>query len=1206
MKKLILTVAAGMYAAIAFANHLVGGDFFYSCTGGNNYHVTLKIFRDCNSQTQYDANAYVYAFDQAGNLITTLGMPLQPSVPVDPPDYPCLEPTGVCVESATYEGDMTLPPIVGGYTLVFQRCCRNVTISNLIIQQGGPSGATPPGSTYTIHIPGSETGITCNNSAHFNSFPPTFVCLNAGISFDHSATDADGDSLAYQLVNPLDGADGCCPVVSPTVTGGGPGCSTTCPTSPPPPPYNSVPWETGYSATNPLNNPSNADNLRIDPVTGLLSGIPNQTGQYVVGVAVKEYRNGVLISTTVRDFQFNVVPCDIPQVNITPLPGTVNTYILNCNDRTVSFSNNITYYNPTPTNIPLNYAWDFGVPGITTDTSSQRNPTYTYPDTGIYRVKIVVFKQKNGEFCYDSTFALVKIYPGLTAMLGVQEHCQDSAITFADLSASPYGVKTNWTWNFGDGAAAYTANPSHIYGSAGNFPVSLTVFNDKGCYGIARDTIRVRAQPVANFIATPLCLTDTSSFQNTSTGNITNYYWDFGNSQQSTLANPSVVYTTPGTKTVTLMVVTDEGCRDTVRQQLVVHPLPAVTTSPDKKICPFTSTTLSASGGISYLWNNGGTLSDSTIANPVASPKQNPTLYVVKVTDANGCSKRDTVVISLYPIPQIDAGVDTSVCLNPGSFRDSVQLHATGGVSYTWTPPTGLTATNIPNPTSRPAVNTTYFVTGTDTNNCKLTDSVTVYVLDPALNLIAEDFKAICRFDTTTLTVLKQGYSFYSWSPPLGISNPFANSPRFFPHDTSQYIFYVENYCYQKRDTVTILVHPLPPLTTEHIDSVCIGDSVQIHASGAVFYHWNYNVTLSDSTIPNPVVFPADTTMYYVKGTDTFGCVNRDSVLVWVHQLPNPLVLPDTAFICQGQPVELRAFGGVDYAWQPDLSLSSLTISNPIATPLDTTTYYVRVFNIHQCHADDSITINVQLPVVADAQSPYDVCVGNTVHLHATGGFYYHWEPAGALSNPNVADPFATPSSSVNYIVKVSNDCFSDTAVAEIIIRPLPITDAGLDTTIWRNTEAILHASTDADSFYWWPGELVLEPLKANAPTRPLQTSTYWLFTVSQYGCRNKDSVTVFVEPHTIVMLPTAFSPNGDGENDVFRIVQYLNIASLQAFDVYNRWGQKTFSTNDINAGWDGKRNGEPADIGVYTWIITATTYDGDKVLKKGNVTLLR
>src|SRR5690606_28699479 len=120
--------------------------------------------------------------------------------------------------------------------------------------------------------------------------------------------------------------------------------------------------------------------------------------------------------------------------------------------------------------------------------------------------------------------------------------------------------------------------------------------------------------------------------------------------------------------------------------------------------------------------------------------------------------------------------------------------------------------------------------------------------------------------------------SAYSWSPAAGLSDPTANTPLFFPLDTTSYIFTVQNYCYQKSDTTTIIVHPLPDINTGRLDSVCIGDTVQINTSGASVYRWDYSPTLSDTVIANPLAFPTSTTTYYVTGTDTFGCSNRDSI----------------------------------------------------------------------------------------------------------------------------------------------------------------------------------------------------------------------------------------------------------------------------------------------------------------------------------------
>jgi gliding motility-associated-like protein len=1178
----------------SIASHIVGGELFYECLGGNNYRLTLKLYRNCACQAgaqncaPYGDVEYLWLLDTSGALVDSVLIPKPPTDTINPNIVnPCLVRGDDCIEEAVFSLVVNIPPRAGGYDVVYERCCRNYSISNY-------DQTSPSGSVYFAHI--ANDLYPCNSSPHFRNTPPLFLCANQALAFDNSAIDPDGDSLSYKLVDAMD------------YTGSSGNFS---PNPAVPPPFSPVPYIAPYNAQNPTNSPSNANNLKIDPTTGLLTGIPNQQGNFVVAVAVSEYRNGVLIGQTIRDYQFNINQCNFPQANIPVKPGSYNpatglgVYEYNCTSKNVSF--NAYAYNPPPSNIGLRYHWDFGIPGINTDTSDQFNPSFNYTDTGTYLVTFVVFKTQAGQICSDTSRAFVKIFPVLKSIFAFADFCADTAYSFVDQSYSTTSPLNGWHWNFGDGDTSNVRNPSHLFPRGGDYVVSLNATNTQGCNDVYTDTVHVHSLPVPNFTTPSLCLYDTVTLQYTGSSGITNYYWDLNNGSTSSQQNPIIQYTTAGSKTISLITVTAEGCRDTIQKPLVVNPLPVVTVSPDVIICPFTVAQLTASGGVSYAWSPGSTLSDSTISNPVASPVVSPTIYTVTVTDANGCKNKDSIKTTLKPLPHIDAGLDTSVCLNPGSFRDNVQLTATGGVSYVWTPATGLSSTTIANPISRPAVNTTYYVTGTDTNGCKLTDSVTVFVLDPTLNLIVDNSKQICAEDTTTLNIIKQGSSIYTWTPTTGISNPNSNNPRFFPLTTTTYIFSVQNYCYYKEDTATIIVKPLPNVTTEKIDSVCIGDTATLHVQGALTYHWTADPTLSDTTATDPLAYTLVTNTYYVTGTDANGCKKSDSVLLYVYPLPVTDVKPDTAYICLGQPVQLIASGGVDYVWQPNPTLSVLNVSNPIATPTDTTVYYVRVYNIHQCHSDDSIQINVQLPVKAIAQpDSADVCEGSVVQLSASGGFYYTWFPSQWLSNPSISNPSSKPQSSIVYYVRVSNDCFSDTASVNVIIRPLPIVNAGTDTTIYRNTAAILQGVSDASKVWWYPGDQLESPLLLTTRATPLYTTMFRLYAISDYGCTNVDSVVVTVEPYTIILMPTGFSPNGDGLNDLFRISRYLNIAKLEEFAVFNRWGEKVFTTDNLNDGWDGTYKNAAQPMATYTWYVKAKTYDNEDVLKSGNITLVR
>lgn len=1208
MKKYTLTcLLIVCFGFGAIASHIVGAELFYDYLGNNNFRITLKLYRNCDAAcTQcapYGDPEYVQIFDSVGNYIDSIAMP-EPALNDTIPSAitnPCLTPIDVCIEQKFYVGTYNFPPRPGGYTLVYQRCCRNSAIQSI------PTGT---GATYVAHI--SNDRFAVNSSPRFTQRPPLFICADSYLQFDNSATDPDGDSLVYSLVNALDGASSSCPNPSPGGAGV-PGCPTwaSTPTTPAASPYyTSVPYFSPYSAANPTNNPSNTGNFQVDPATGLLTGIPNQTGIFVVAVAVSEYRNGVYIGQTIRDYQFNIVQCNIPTVNLIYLPGTFNpttnfgTYQLDCTTRTVDF-NQVSFYNPPPTNVPLTYSWNFGIPGSTSDTSSQEYPIFTYPDTGTYFVTVVVSKTQSGQGCYDTAHAVVIVYPRLRADFTYTSGCQDSAAVFTDASISTSSPLNSWSWNFGDGLSSNQQNPSHHYANPGTYAVSLTVGNVKGCSDTKTDTIVIKPLPAPNFTATAACIFDTTSFTYTGTGTVTNYYWNFGNGSSSTLQNPTQVFNTTGNQNVSLITVTPDGCRDTITKPVQVNPLPVINTGPAVTICPGASTQLSASGAVSYVWTPAASLSNAAISNPTATPTAQ-TLYSVTGIDTNGCKGSGAELVSLYPAPQINAGPDTSICLTGANFHTSVQLNASGAVSYVWTPATGLSNPNIANPVATPPANQTYYVTGVDTNGCTGVDSMTVFDLNPALNLIVDTAKAICDFDTTTLNVLRQGNSIYNWTPNIGISNPNSNSPNFFPQTTTTYIFTVQNYCYTKSDTATIIVHPLPPIATEGIDSVCIGDTAHLHASGASIYHWTPDPTLSDTSIANPLAYPTTTDIYYVIGTDTNGCKKKDSVLVNVFLPPIVNIGPDTPFICQGRSVQLVASGGVDYQWTADTTLTPLNVANPIATPNDTNRYHVRIYNIHQCHADTAITINVQLPVTAVAQSPFNLCVGGTVQLSSSGGFYYLWTPSTGLSSTTIPNPISTPGSTIVYTVRVSNDCFSDTATVDVTVHPLPIVNAGNDTVIFRNTPATLNGVSNGSTFFWFPGETVQEPLSLSTPATPLVTTIYYLYATSAFGCTNLDSVVVTVEPYTLLLVPTAFSPDGNGENDIFRIVKYLNIKSLQEFAVYDRWGQKVYSTDIITDGWNGQYKGHPQDMGVYVWYVKALTYDNEYVFKKGNVTLVR
>lgn len=203
---LILTGVFFFINSNLFASHLVGGELTYECIGNDQYVVELEIFRDCsgNSFADFDSLASLFVFDGDTNYVVTIEMELDLETEVEwvSPEIEglCLQAMpDFCLERSTgYIDTITLAPNPSGYLIVYQRCCRNIAITNII-----EPGTT--GNTYFIKIPG--TGVAdCNSSPTFNNLPPIVVCVNEDFEFDHSATDLDGDSLSYEFCTPFVGA----------------------------------------------------------------------------------------------------------------------------------------------------------------------------------------------------------------------------------------------------------------------------------------------------------------------------------------------------------------------------------------------------------------------------------------------------------------------------------------------------------------------------------------------------------------------------------------------------------------------------------------------------------------------------------------------------------------------------------------------------------------------------------------------------------------------------------------------------------------------------------------------------------------------------------------------------------------------------------------------------------------------------------------
>ena len=674
----LIIVLLGLFNQ-AEARHIIGGNMTYTCLGGDDYRFTLKVYRDCNCTmcAEFDQLAYVAVYRCGNNIncnnlgqnsyFTRVDVPIQSEQPVEAPDYPCLIPPNICVEEATYVFELNLPASDESYHISYQRCCRNETITNII----NPDDS---GATYTIELT-PEAQVECNDSPVFNDFPPTVICVDAELEFDHSATDPNGDQLVYEFCSPLLGGG---PLLDPanyeTCEGANP--NPACP-----PPYGTVNFQAPtYTALNPM---GGSPVISIDPVTGVITGRPQITGQFVVGVCVSEYRNGELLSQVFRDFQFNVAPCDptvIADILEDAMIGQQEFVVNSCGNETITFQNQ------SFQQVFIDqFEWRFDVgneqlsfSGASPSASPGNwSPTVTFPGVGQYEGQLILNPDTD---CGDTANIFVNVFPAIEADFSFEyDTCIAGPVQFTDLSFTGADEITNWFWQFGDGGVDSLQNPSHVYQIPGDIPVTLTVTDNNECQ--ASTTQILPYYPVPSLIVVaPSSFTGCTpaeiffnnlSFPIDSTYDIT---WDFGDGNFGSAISPFHIYEDPGIYTVNVEIVSPIGCQtDTIFPNLItVLPSPEAgfTFSPEEpsNIEPTVTFTDESFEAARWNWDfgNGAT---STVPSPVYTYPDTGLYEVVQVvTHVSGCT--DTLIQYIDVKPEVRYFIPNAFTPNNDSVND--------------------------------------------------------------------------------------------------------------------------------------------------------------------------------------------------------------------------------------------------------------------------------------------------------------------------------------------------------------------------------------------------------------------------------------------------------------------------------------------------------------------------------------------------------
>ena len=772
------------------AGHIAGGELYYRYVGPgtapntDKFEITLRLFRECNADgpnvaamptevtlgifRRTSATAYTLysAFDVNRTDFRTIN--------ITPSAYPCIiPPPVVCYQVGYFVITRDLPKNAFGYTIAFQTCCRSRDIMNMM-EFSIPGGNTGDGATYVGNIPGTNiiTDTAFNSSPVFALKDTAVVCQNSQFTLDFSATDPDaGDSLSYSFCSAYNRGN----------------ATSSTNITPSTPPFQFITYVPGFTGSTPL-----GPNVTINSQTGLITGIAPPAGKYVINVCISEWRKGVRISEHRKDFILRVEACQVADAALKP------DYIT-CDGFTMTFEN--------LSNSPLisSWYWDFGVTSMSTDTSTQQRPTFTFPDTGTFIMKLVV---NRGQQCSDSTLAPVKVYPGFFPDFTFNGGCKDFPVQFFDATATNYGVPTGWRWNFGDSTTladtSQAQNPQWLYAGPGVKPVRFIVGNTKGCIDTVYKDIIVFAKPPITlpFRDTLICSIDTLQLIASGTGN---FSWGPPYNIFNELTPTPSVYPKVTTKyTVTL---NDRGCINTDSVTVRVVDFVTLAAPIDTTICLTDSVVLRpTTDGLKFLWAPAATLDDPQKKNPIAVPVDPITRYAVTASIGK-CNATDTVTVRTVPYPIANAGPPVTIC-----YDDTVQLNASMvASSFTWSPTNTLINSNTLSPLAFPLKTTQYILTVTDVLGCPKPgrDTIVVTVRLPIRAFAGNDTAIVVG---QPLQLNGSGGILYTWSPPTGLNRTDIRNPVATLSDNMTYILraYTPEDC-EGYDTINILVFKTNP-----------------------------------------------------------------------------------------------------------------------------------------------------------------------------------------------------------------------------------------------------------------------------------------------------------------------------------------------------------------------------------------------------------
>lgn len=874
--------------------------------------------------------------------------------------------------------------------------------------------------------------------------------------------------------------------------------------------------------------------------------------------------------------------------------------------------------------------------GLSSATSS--NPTIMIPVNPLGTVidTVYVVTATLGA-CSATDTVRVRLYPTPVSSFNINPSttCVNSNVTVT-YTGTPSGTAT-YTWSFGggnvvsgSGAGPYTVN----WAFTGTQAIDLTV-TDNGCSSNSTNNVTISnslnvaftLNPASTACAgQPVAVTLTGAASGTAT-----YNWNFngGNVISGSGAGPySISWSTNGSQSIDL-TVTDGGCSGNATQSITIANTATANAGADIQLCPGVMGNLGspATSGYSYSWSPAFGLSSATVSDPTITIPSNPTgaiidtFYVVTVTSGT-CSASDTVLVRIYP------DIDNSfVVSSPGTCTgQDITITYAGTPSATATYNWNFGGANITSGSGDGPYTLNWTTSGSKTITLDVTDngctnpttgSTTVSVGTRPIANAGSD-QTICSGIQAQLGSPAVPGVTYAWTPATYLSSTTVADPTFTETNTgttpdvTRYMLIADGGGCPDTAYVNMTVTPVSPMSIvlSGPATFCQGDSVILSDNLAPQADYSWSTTETTSTI---TVKSSGT--YTLTAHDFNGCVyiSSPSVVITVNPKPTVSLAPGGEIdeSCQGAndgSLTVQASNGTapyTYSWSTTPSQSGTTISG-----LTPGSYQVSVTDNSGCSDTATFVVNPAPFFAVNVDSFRNLSCNNqsdgAIYASVNGGT----PPVSYLWSNNFVSAAITSLSAGTYSVTATDarGCAADTSI--ILAQPVPIRFtpvSPLHMSYGGSEQIEINITPAANYDYSWSPATALSCTNCPNPVAsPVQTTIYILTVTDPIGgCSGIDTITLYVDPTKSIFIPNAFTPNGDGINDVYSVYASGPVKVFE-MEIFNRWGEKVYQSNDMGGGWDGKYMGTFVMPGEYVYQTTFTFLDGQTLANKGSLTVLR